>query len=127
MYRRYEDLIVWQKAHQLSIWVYRETAKYPAAEQFGLISQMRRAAVSVAANIAEGHSRVTPKDFKHFLAIARGSVAEVDYYLILSRDLGYMTPERSTELRSLCDEVMRLVTKLMASIQTAKEPSFARS
>ncbi len=115
--RRYEDLFAWQKAHQLVLSVYKETAQFPSQEQYGLVNQMRRAAASVAANIVEGHSRVTSKDFRHFLSMSRGSANEVDYFCLLSRDLGYIADEPCTELRSLCGDVVRLVTRLMVSLK----------
>ena len=87
--QRFEDLIVWRKAHQLVLEVYRLTASFPNEERFGLISQMRRAAVSIPANIAEGFKKAGSRDKANFYNIAQGSLEELRYYLILSMDLGY--------------------------------------
>lgn len=90
---RFEDLGVWQKAHQLVLAVYRLTRTYPDAERFGLVSQMRRSAVSVPANIAEGFKKRGTADKLRYYNIAQGSLEELRYYLILSRDLCYLKPE----------------------------------
>jgi four helix bundle protein len=89
--RTFRDLRVWQKSHALAPGIYRSTADFPKSEQFGLAVQMRRAAVSVAANIAEGFGRLSKPEKNRFLNIAQGSLEEVRYYLILSGDLGYPT------------------------------------
>lgn len=90
----FEDLIVWQKAHQLTLGIYKLTQTFPKNEIYGLVSQMRRAAVSVPANIVEGFKKTTIPDKARFYNIAQGSLEEVRYYLILSRDLGYL-PENN--------------------------------
>ena len=87
--RSFRDLVVWQKAHQFVLAIYRLTKEFPADERFGLTSQIRRAAVSVAANIAEGFSKRGKLDKARFFNIAQGSLEEVHYYLILGSDLGY--------------------------------------
>ena len=87
----FQGLAVWRKAHQLTLSIYQLTRKLPEAEKYGLISQLRRAAVSIAANIVEGHGRQSQRDFARFISIALGSTAEVQYLLLLSRDLGYLT------------------------------------
>jgi four helix bundle protein len=87
--KSFEDLIVWQKAHQWVLDVYRFTDSFPAREQFGLTSQLRRAATSIPANIAEGFKRRGNPDKARFYNIAQGSIEECRYYLILARDLGY--------------------------------------
>lgn len=86
---KFQDLLVWRKAHALVLGVYRLTAKYPKHELFGLTSQMRRAAVSVPANVAEGFKKRGRADKARILNIAEASLEELRYYLILSRDLGY--------------------------------------
>lgn len=85
----FEDLIVWQKAHQFVLKIYKLTEQFPKQEVYGLVSQMRRAAVSIPANIAEGFRKTTKPDKARFYNIAQGSLEETRYYLILSRDLGY--------------------------------------
>ena len=87
--RKVEDLIAWQKAHQLVLAIYKATKTFPKDELYGLVSQIRRAAVSVPANIAEGFRRRTKADKRRFLTIAHGSLEETRYFLILSKDLGY--------------------------------------
>ena len=87
---RFEDLDVWRRAHALVLEVYRLTGGFPNDEKFGLVSQMRRAAVSVPANIAEGYKKRGNKDKANFYNIAQGSLEELRYYYILSRDLGYL-------------------------------------
>ncbi len=86
----HRDLIVWQKAMDLSVAVYGLTARFPSAENYRLTAQITRAVVSVAANIAEGHARSTAKDFANFLAIARGSLAETETFILLAVRLGYL-------------------------------------
>ena len=87
---RFEDLDVWQRAHALALEVYRLTGGFPSDEKFGLVSQMRRAAVSVPANVAEGFKKRGKKDKANFYYIAQGSLEELRYYYILLRDLGYL-------------------------------------
>ena len=98
--RRYEDLEVWQLGHALVLEVYRETARYPNEERFGLVAQMRRAGVSTPANLAEGSDRGTDAELARFCDIASGSAAELDYYCRLSSDLGYLSPARAEALQS---------------------------
>lgn len=87
--KSFTDLIAWQKAHSFVLLVYKMTASFPKEEQYGLTSQFRRAAVSIAANIAEGFRKVSSADKLRFYNIAQGSADECSYYLILSKDLGY--------------------------------------
>ncbi len=88
--KSFEDLKVWQKAHAIALEVYKLTQKYPSEEKFGLISQMRRSVVSVPANIVEGFKKRGTKDKANFYNIAQGSLEELKYYLILSKDLKYI-------------------------------------
>ena len=114
----FEDLIVWQKSHQLTLEIYRITKNFPSEEKFGIISQIRRSAYSISANIVEGHSRKSKKEFLHFLSISKGSLEELKYFLILSKDLNYLTIEKFGELKSLSDEVSKILygfTKSLAN------------
>jgi four helix bundle protein len=111
---RFEDLLVWQRAHELVLLVYRMTARFPRDEQFGLVSQMRRAAVSVPASIAEGFKKRSRPDKVRFYNISQGSLEELRYYLILSRDLGYLGDSDSAQAN--LDEVGRMLHGLIASI-----------
>lgn len=105
----YERLIVWQRAHQLAIATYTITKTFPKDEKFGIISQMRRCAVSVPANIVEGYQRRSVKEKLNFFNIAHGSLAELGYYLKLTGDLGYLVPETQAQLADLRNEVGRLL------------------
>jgi four helix bundle protein len=112
--KSFEDLIVWQKAHQFVLMVYNYTSKFPNSEIYGLISQFRRAAVSVSANISEGFKKKGTADKVRFLNISQGSLEECRYYLILSKDLGY---GHNGELDQQLIEVSKLLQSYMSSIQ----------
>jgi four helix bundle protein len=116
--QRFEDLEVWRKAHALALAIYRATAAFPSEERFGLVSQMRRAAVSVAANIAEGAKKRTARDQLNFYNTAQGSLEELRYYLILTRDLGYLSAGLGA-LNSELDEVGKLLYRLAESRRRA--------
>ena len=111
--RTFQDLVVWQKAHQFVLGVYALTAGFPRQETYGLSLQMRRAAVSIPANIAEGFRRRSKAEKARFMNIAEGSVEECRYFLILVKDLGYGDTER---LASLLEEVSRLLNAYTAAI-----------
>ncbi|HEY4217615.1 MAG TPA: four helix bundle protein [Gemmatimonadaceae bacterium] len=117
--RSYRDLLVWQKAVELSANCYALTKRFPATERYGLASQIQRAAVSIAANIAEGHGRNGPALFLHHLSVARGSLRELETLLILADRLGYSKAETQRDLSAATDEVGRMLyglsTKLSAS------------
>lgn len=113
----YRKLNVYLKAHKLAIFVYKTTKKFPRDELFGLISQMRRCAVSVPANIVEGYGRRTANDKLQFYYIARGSLTELEYYIGLAYDLGYIPAEDYKNLQLLRDEVGRLLSGFIKSIK----------
>jgi four helix bundle protein len=113
--RTFQDLLVWQKAHQFVLGVYALTAAFPKQETYGLSLQMRRASVSIPANIAEGFRRRGKPEKARFMNIAEGSVEECRYFLILVKDLGYGDTER---LASLLEEVSRLLNAYTAAILT---------
>ncbi len=104
--KRFQDLIVWQKAHQFVLAVYRVTQQFPKSELYGLVSQMRRAAVSVPANIAEGFKKVGKADKARYLNIAQGSLEESRYFLILAQDLGLC---QSESLLANIEEVSKML------------------
>jgi four helix bundle protein len=104
--RFFTDLIVWQKAHAFTLGLYTHTTAFPKTEQFGLVQQFRRAAVSVPANIAEGYRRRTKPEKMRFFNISQSSLEECRYYLILARDLNY---GHFPELESILDEVAKLL------------------
>jgi four helix bundle protein len=113
--RSFSDLVVWQKAHQFVLSVYRLTATFPREETYGLAAQMRRAAVSIPANIAEGFRKRSKPDKVRFLNMAEGSVEESRYYLILTQDLGY--GQTQSVMESL-EEVSRLLNAYAKAILT---------
>lgn len=112
--KSFRDLVVWQKAHQLVLDIYRYSDRFPAKEGFCLTSQLRRAAISVPANIAEGFKKRGRPDKIRFMNISQGSLEEVRYYLILSSDLGY---GNSTELLEQLDVVSRMLDGYIAAIK----------
>jgi four helix bundle protein len=113
----FTDLKVWQRSHKLTLELYRLTASFPSDERFGLVSQIRRAAVSVPANIVEGTKRSHARDYGRFLNIAEGSNAELSYLIILSRDLGFIDKERSRALLVELDEISRMLYALRQKVE----------
>jgi four helix bundle protein len=113
----FRDLKVWQRAHELTLGVYRTTASFPSDERFGLISQLRRSAASVPANIAEGRYRGSDADFGRFLQIALGSAAETEYHLILARDLGMASANDAEQLLAGIEEVKKMLTSLLLKLK----------
>ncbi len=120
--RSYRDLIVWQKALDLAEKVYEATRKFPKEEIYGITSQMRRAAVSIASNIAEGHARHTRREFFQFLGIARGSLSELQTQVILAARLRMLDDEQESELNDRIAEVGRMLNALRKSIGRPPEP-----
>src|SRR6266508_5092908 len=115
--QHYRQLLVWQKAMDLAEKCYEVTRSFPIEERYGLSSQIRRAAVSVPANIAEGQGRFHTKEFLNHLSIARGSLLEVETLLQLSSRVGFLEQEKVTELESLSSEVSRMLTGLRQSLE----------
>ena len=109
--RDFKDLIIWQKAIALAKEVYRLTKRFPSDERFGLTIQVRRAAVSVSSNIAEGHSR-QGREFAHYLSVSRGSLAEVESQLLLAVELGYLSADQLTVVLALSGEIRRMAISL---------------
>jgi four helix bundle protein len=114
----YQDLEVWRKAHSLVLVVYKVTSSFPASERYGITAQLRRAAVSVPANIAEGTGRGSDGDFARFLQIARGSLWELQYLLLLALDLDYLDPDPVAGLQAQGDEVGRMLIGLVGHLRT---------
>jgi len=114
--KSFEELLVWQKAHSFVLRVYRLTSEFPKSEQFGLTSQFRRAAVSIPANIAEGYKKKGKPDKLRFFNIAQGSLEECRYYIILSRDLNYISDKNAKELTSELIEVSVLLNSYCNAI-----------
>jgi four helix bundle protein len=113
---RAEELDVFRQAHDLVLEVYRMTRTFPREEQFGLISQMRRAAFSVPVNLAEGGARLSRNEFRQFASIAGGSLAEVEYCARLAKDLGYLSEQDKSELSARVQRVSRMLTALIRSL-----------
>lgn len=114
----YRDLVVWQRSINLVKDIYRLTEKFPKSEIFGLTSQMRRASVSIPANIAEGSVRKHRPEFLQFLRIAFGSGAELETFLVLTKELGFAKERDLLPVRNCLDEVMRMLNGLMSSLAT---------
>ena len=111
-----EELDVFKKAHQLTLHIYRITAQFPADERFGLVSQMRRAAVSIASNLIEGSHRLNTGEFRQFVGIARGSAGELKYGLMLAMDLGYISEKDYGPLRTELDDIAKMLMGLAKSL-----------
>jgi four helix bundle protein len=115
--KSYKELIVWQKAYELTLLVYKETDKFPKSEIFGLSSQLRRASVSIASNIAEGYQRQHSGEYIQFLSIAFGSCAEVETQLLLCKDLCFLSESNFTILNNLLTEVGKMLYALITKIK----------
>jgi four helix bundle protein len=113
----YRDLIVWQKAMLFVKEVYRETQSFPRTEMYGLTSQLRRAAVSIPSNIAEGQGRSFDKEFGHFISNAMGSLMEVETQLLIAMDLGYLSAAQGERLLKMAAEIGRLANGLLVSLK----------
>jgi four helix bundle protein len=122
----YRDLIVWQKGMDLAELVYQITASFPKAELYSLTDQMRRAVVSIVSNIAEGKGRESKQEYLHFLAIAQGSLTELETQLLLSIRLKYLQEPDASQALALCDEIGRMLntmrTKLKATTYLTPNP-----
>ena len=112
----YRDLKVWQASMQLAGDVYRLSEQFPKHEVFGLAGQLRRSAVSVPSNIAEGQGRNSPKEFHHFLGVASGSLAELETQLILAQQPGYLTEEATRSALQISDEIGKMLKGLKKSL-----------
>lgn len=115
--RNYRDLQVWSKAHNLTLELYRVSRQFPREEIYGITSQLRRAAVSIGANLAEGCGRRTSSELARFVRIAMGSASEVDYHLLLSRDLGFMAADEFTNALAVLIEVRKMLTSFLKSVE----------
>jgi four helix bundle protein len=122
----FKDLKVWAKAHEVTLLVCDETRTFPREEMYGLTSQLRRAAASVAANIVEGCGRRSDGEFKRFLQIARGSACELEYHLLLARDLKLLNEEHFRKVDGLVVEVQRMLTSLVQRVQPVLAPKGAQ-
>lgn len=113
----HRDLIVWQKAMELTVQVYKLTARFPREETYRLTAQITRSAASVPANVAEGHSRSTRRDYANFLAIAKGSLMETETFLMLALRLGYVSEEQAEPALGLITEVSKMIATIRIKLQ----------
>jgi four helix bundle protein len=113
----YRDLVAWQKSVAFVTDIYRVTSNFPRHELFGLTAQLRRASVSVPSNIAEGQARFSKPEFRHFLRNAKGSLAEVETQLVISKNLGHLNEDESSKLLSKVDELGRILSGLIGSLE----------
>ncbi|OHB05084.1 MAG: four helix bundle protein [Candidatus Zambryskibacteria bacterium RIFCSPLOWO2_01_FULL_47_33] len=118
MINSHKDLIVWQKGIKLCKVIYEVTEKFPKAEIYGITSQMRRSAVSIPSNIAEGRSRNTTKDFLHFLSIALGSASELETQLEIAKELSFLSEHKYIEINRLLAEVSKMTVGLMKKLES---------
>ena len=112
----WKDLVVWRKSHSMVLEIYELIKLFPKSEMYALVDQIKRAAYSVPANIVEGHSKSTRKDFIRYLYISRGSLEEVRYFLLLSRDLGYIAKEKYDNFENKLTEISYLLSQLIKSL-----------
>ena len=117
--RNYRDLQVWEKAHRLALAIYRGTQDFPKEERFGLTSQVRRSAASIAANLAEGCGRRSDGELARYIQISMGSGAELSYHLLLARDLGFLKNPEYSSLNSDLGEIMRMLSAISQKVRNA--------
>jgi four helix bundle protein len=120
--KSFEDLTVWREAHKLTLEVYKLTVRLPGTEKYGIVSQLRRCSSSVPANIAEGFGRATTRELLRCLQIARGELEETRYFVLLSRDLGYVTAQEYESIGQQCSSVGRLINALGSSLKRRLGP-----
>lgn len=115
----YQNLVVWQKSMALVTSVYRVTSNWPREEQYGLTSQVRRAAVAIPSNLAEGHGRSGPREYAHHASIAYGSLCELETQLLIGEQLNYADSNITAELMTSTNEVRRLILGLLRGLQSS--------
>jgi four helix bundle protein len=123
----FRNLKVWQKAHSLTLAIYRETRNFPADEKFGIVSQLRRSCASIAANLAEGCARGGDIDFARFVNVAAASASETDYHLLLARDLHYLDESAYQQPFDQISEVKRMLNSLERTLRSNSEHMLASS
>jgi four helix bundle protein len=116
----FRDLKVWDRAHRLTLDVYRATAGFPREERYGLTSQIRRCSASIGANIAEGCGKRGNGEFQRYLQIASGSASELDYHLLLARDLGFLADSDYALLSTSLSELRRMLTSLLQKVDAER-------
>ena len=116
--QNYKELKVWEKSHQLVLEIYRVTAKFPKEEMFGVTNQVRRAAASIPANIAEGCGKKSQMDLANFLNISLGSANETDYFLLLCKDLKYISETEFLELENTVNTIKAMLINLITKVRS---------
>lgn len=115
--QRFTDIRVWEQAHKLTLEIYRVTRSFPNEERYGVTSQLRRAAASIGANIAEGSKKRTNPEYARLLNIAEASLAETEYFLMLSRDLEYLPPTEAEALINNCNDLAKRLGALRTKVE----------
>lgn len=115
--QNFKDLLIWQEAHQLTLKIYESSKNFPKEETFGITSQLRRAAVSIPCNIAEGCGRYTSKDFANFLQIALGSTNETDYLTLLAKDLKYLSEDQYIDVQGHLNKIRAMNINLIGKVR----------
>ena len=118
MARDFRKVKAWERAHALTLQVYRATSSFPGDERFGLVSQMRRACASIPTNVAEGCGRSTNNELARFIDIATGSASEVEYQLLLAKDLGYLSEDQYKNLSTEVSEIRRMLLAFNKSLRS---------
>jgi len=113
----WKNLKVWQEAHNLTLVIYKITTCFPSDEKYVLVSQLRRSAISISANIVEGQARNTTKEYINFLYNARGSLEETRYHLLLARDLKYLEHKQYAHLEQQCENISKMLNGLIKSLK----------
>jgi four helix bundle protein len=119
-YNSVEDLEVFKRSHRLTLEIYKITKKFPESEKFGLVSQMRRAAASIASNLMEGSHRLSTKEFRYFVGISKGSAGELKYHLLLAKDLAYLHVDEYSRLKLEVEEISKMLNGLIKSLTDTK-------
>lgn len=118
--RDFRGLLVWQKAHEVTLQIYQASSSFPSEERFGLTAQLRRAALSIPTNVAEGCGRQAEGDFRRFLEIAAGSASETEYLLLLASDLKYLDADSAAALTGQVQEVKRMLSSFTKRLRQPK-------
>ena len=118
MGQSFRNLVVWQRGIELTVAVYKLTSVFPDTEKFGLTNQMRRAAVSIASNVAEGYGRATRGEYLQFLGHARGSCSEVETQIVIAKELGFGSKDQLRKAEEPCNEVGRMLGAVMKSLRS---------
>jgi len=118
--RNFKELRVWDEAHKLTLQLYQDTEDFPRKEMFGLTSQIRRAAASIGANLAEGCGRQSEGEFSRFIQIAMGSASELEYHLLLSRDLEFLTKSAYERAQTQLTRVRKMLSSLLQTVQSSR-------